>query len=311
MERPSFAAVNPGEVADAKQALAVEEAVITVTAVVTTVTAVTPTVTLTPPPTFTPPALPFTTNDEHFWLQRPIPEGGTVWTDKSYPYGSTRGGTLRPHHGVEFYVPQGTAVLATASGSILVAGDDKSIVYGEHADFYGNLVIIQHDSAWNGQPVYTLYGHLSEIYVTAGQRVDALDTIALSGASGVADGPHLHFEVRLGENSYENTRNPLLWLYPFPDYGAVAGRVVRANGSLVEEAPLSLRRIDAPSRYLATTSYAGTSVNPDDRWQENFALDDVPAGYYEITVAVGSKKFTQEFWVFAYRTSFVEVKIEE
>jgi murein DD-endopeptidase MepM/ murein hydrolase activator NlpD len=310
--RPSFAAVDPVDVAGARQDMLVQAtAVLTegLTAVITPV--ITPTITPTAPPTFTPPALPFTSPDEHFWFQRPIPEGGTVWTDKSYPYGSTRGGTLRPHHGVEFYVPQGTPVLATASGTVVVAGDDSAIVYGEKAGFYGKLVIIQHDSAWNEQPVFTLYAHLSEIYVNEGQRVNALAPIALSGATGVADGPHLHFEVRLGENSYASTRNPLLWLYPFPDYGAVAGRVVRGNGSLVEEAPISLRRIDAPARYMATTSYAGNSVNPDDQWQENFALDDVPAGYYEITVAVGSERFTQELWVFAYRTSFVEVEIEE
>lgn len=298
---PSFAAVNPAEMAREEGGE----------------TAVDPTPvddqdeTVTPMPTFTPPNLPFTSHDEHFWLQRPIPEGGTVWTDKTYPYGSTRGGTLRPHHGVEFYVPQGTPVLAVAAGTVIVAGEDNTIVYGEQLGFYGKLIIIELDATWQGQPVYTLYAHLSQLYVVEGQRVAALEPIALSGATGVADGPHLHFEVRLGQNSYAHTRNPILWLYPFPDYGVVAGRVVRANGSLVEEAPISLRRIDAPSRYLATTSYAGTSVNPDDAWNENFALDDIPAGYYEISVAAGSKRFTQELWVFPYRTTFVEIVIEE
>jgi murein DD-endopeptidase MepM/ murein hydrolase activator NlpD len=299
---PSFAAVNPAEMARVEVAgetgfdsYPVEDP-----------TELAPAV-----PTFTPPALPFTSHDEHFWLQRPIPEGGTVWTDKTYPYGSTRGGTLRPHHGVEFYVPQGTPVLAAAAGTVVLAGQDDLIVYGEKLGFYGKLIIIQLDATWQGQPVYTLYAHLSQIYVVEGQRVNALEPIALSGATGVADGPHVHFEVRLGQNSYAHTRNPALWLYPFPDYGVVAGRVTRANGSLVEEAPISLRRIDAPSRFLATTGYAGTSVNPDDFWNENFALDDVPAGYYEISVAVGSKRFTEEFWVFPYRTTFVEIVIED
>jgi murein DD-endopeptidase MepM/ murein hydrolase activator NlpD len=301
-ELPSFAAVNLEEVGDEMEGgeTAVDPE-----------SAADPSETTAPMPTFTAPALPFTSHDEHFWLQRPIPEGGTVWTDKTYPYGSTRGGTLRPHHGVEFYVPQGTPVLATASGTVVVAGEDNAIVYGEKLGFYGKLIIIELDATWQGQPVYTLYAHLSQIYVVEGQRVAALDPIALSGATGVADGPHLHFEVRLGQNSYAHTRNPALWLYPFPDYGVVAGRVTRANGSLVEEAPISLRRIDASSRFLATTSYAGSSVNPDDEWNENFALDDVPAGYYEISVAVGSKRFTEELWVFPYRTTFVEIVIED
>jgi murein DD-endopeptidase MepM/ murein hydrolase activator NlpD len=297
---PSFAALDPDDLANAKKVTATETAV-----------AVPPTETTTPQPTFTPPALPFTSNEEHYWLQRPIAEGGTVWTDKTYPYGSTRGGTLRPHHGVEFYVPEGTPVLAAASGTVVVAGNDGVFAYGPHTNFYGNLVIIQLDSALDGQPVYNLYAHLSQLLVVEGQQVTALDPIALSGATGVADGPHLHFEVRLGQNSYDNTRNPLLWLYPFPDFGAVAGRITRANGSLVEEAPVSLRRLDAASRYLATTSYSGTTVNPDDQWQENFAFDDVPAGYYEITVGSGKTKVTQELWVFPYRTNFVEIKIED
>jgi murein DD-endopeptidase MepM/ murein hydrolase activator NlpD len=230
-----------------------------------------------------------------------------VWTDKVYPYGSTRGGTLQPHHGVEFYVPTSTQILAAASGTVRVAGSDSDFVFGPHENFYGNLVVIEHDSRWNSQAVFTLYGHLSNIVVREGQVVNSQEIIAYSGATGVADGPHLHFEVRLGQNSYGTTRNPLLWLYPFPDFGTVAGRVIWPDGRLVEQAPISLNRIDAPSRYLATTSYAGNHVNPDDNWQENFAVDDVPAGYYEITVNTSEKKYKQEFWVFPYQTSFVEI----
>ena len=46
-----------------------------------------------PQPTFTAPALAQTQPWDHYWLRRPIPEGGTVWTDKAYPYGSNRSGT--------------------------------------------------------------------------------------------------------------------------------------------------------------------------------------------------------------------------
>jgi murein DD-endopeptidase MepM/ murein hydrolase activator NlpD len=266
----------------------------------------------TPIPTFTPPALPFTTAEDHYWLRRPVPEGGVVWTDKVYPYGGTRGGSLRPHHGVEFVVPSGTPMLAAASGTVIVAGDDMLELHGPQPNFYGQLIIIELDSRYQGQPVYILYGHLSEIWVRVGQQVQVGDVIGLSGGSGVADGPHLHFEVRLGQNSYEQTRNPLLWIYPFPDYGAVAGRVTWPDGSLAYEVPVSLRRLDASSRYLATTTYAGDTTNPTELWQENFALDDVPAGYYEVTVRLGqNRRITEEIWVFAYRTSFVEIVLDE
>jgi murein DD-endopeptidase MepM/ murein hydrolase activator NlpD len=304
---PSFSAVDPDELVENKS-----EGETAVTNPTTADTAEpTATETATPIPTFTPPALPFTSDEDHYWLKRPIPEGGTVWTDKVYPYGSTKGGTLRPHHGVEFYVESGTQVIAAASGTVVVAGNDSVIAYGPHTDFYGNLIIIELDTPFAGQPVYNLYAHLSQIYVSEGQHVDAEQLIALSGATGVADGPHLHLEVRLGKNDYGMTYNPRLWLYPFPDYGTVAGRVVRSNGSIVEEAPISLNRIDATSRYLASTSYAGDTVNSDPQWDENFVIDDVPMGYYEVTVAVGKKKFTEEMYVHPYRTNFVEIMIED
>ena len=265
----------------------------------------------TPMPTFTPPSLPFTTAEDHFWLRRPVPEGGVVWTDKVYPYGSTRGGTLRPHHGVEFMVPNGTPMLAAASGTVVVAGNDTVEIYGPQTGFYGNLVIIELDSRYQGQTVYILYGHLSELLVNVGQQVQVGEIIALSGGSGVADGPHLHFEVRVGQNDYSHTRNPILWLYPFPDYGVVAGRIIWPNGSLAYEVPVSLRRLDGQSRYLATTSYADDNVNPSNLWGENFAIDDVPAGYYEVIVRLDeNRRLTQEVWVFPYRTSFVEFVLE-
>ncbi len=266
----------------------------------------------TPLPTFTPPALPFTSLNEHYWLRRPIAEGGTVWTDKSYPYGSTRGGTLRPHHGVEFYVPSGTEVLSATSGTVVVAGSDDELIYGPHKDFYGSLVVIELDTLFMGQPVYNLYAHLSEILVNEEDHVEAQELIALSGATGVADGAHLHFEVRVGENEYSSTRNPLLWLYPYPEHGTVAGTVAWPSGELVHGAQIFLRRVDAGSKYAETTSYANSdkALNGDEGWAENFAFDDVVAGYYEVEVRRGSKKITEEVWVYPRQTSFVEVVLD-
>ena len=260
-----------------------------------------------PQPTFTSPAQPQDQPWDHYWLRRPIPEGDTVWTDKAYPYGSNRGGTLRTHHGVEFNVTRGTPVLAAAHGTVIFAGTDQQIELGATPDFYGNVVVIEHEVGLEGRSVYSLYGHLAEIYVAVGQRLTAQDLIASSGASGVADGPHLHFEVRVGENSYQATRNPLLWLYPFPDRGVVAGRIANSEGQALRNVPLLLRRIDATSAYAETTTYADDSVHPDDRWQENFAFDDVVAGYYELTVGQGSKKVKHEFWVYPYQTNMVEI----
>lgn len=268
-----------------------------------------PTMALKPMPTFTPPPSPESATGEHLWFSRPVPQGSTNWTDKAYPYGTTRGGTLRPHHGVEFNVPANTEVLAVANGIVRIAGNDGSIILGDAPDFYGNVVVIEHDFLLNGQPVYTLYGHLSEPLVEEGQAVNAQDVIALSGSSGVADGAHLHFEVRVGNNDYQSTRNPLLWLYPFPDRGVVTGTVTWPDGGLADEVPLTLRRLDAPSPYRATTTYASKGINPDEVFQENFTFDDVDAGFYELSAGAEGNRAKITFWVYPYRTSFVDIEL--
>jgi hypothetical protein len=192
-----------------------------------------------------------------------------------------------------------------------MAGEDLDTVVGPEPEFYGNVVIIQHDFTLNNQPVYSLYGHLSEIFVEIDQELKSGDVIALSGASGVADGPHLHFETRVGDNEYHSTRNPLLWLYPFPDRGVVAGLVTWPDGELAAEVPITLRRLDAESPYTATTTYAEGSINSDENWGENFALDDVEAGYYLLIVGSGESKSQVELWVYPIQTNFVRIQLGE
>ncbi len=268
-----------------------------------------PTLVPTAMPSFTPPALPGTSPNEHYWFYRPVAEDGTVWTDKSYQYGSTRGGTLRPHHGVEFQIGNGAGIYAPAAGTVVVAGRDSETSFGEHPDFYGNLVVIEHDTPYNGQPLFTLYGHLSQIGVVTGQRVEVGSLLGLSGASGVADGSHLHFEVRVGKNSYDATRNPALWLYPFTEHGTIAGRVTFPNGLLAAGAQVTATRLDGASPYKGTTTYLGQTVNSDNGWNENFVIDDVQAGYYVITVISDNNRYKTEAWVYALQTTFVEIEI--
>ena len=252
-------------------------------------------------------------NGEHFWLRRPVPQGSVVWTNKHYPYGGTRSGTLRPHHGVEFDVPYNTPIYAAADGTIVFAGRDDTTLMGPEANFYGQVVVIEHTFLYEGQAVYTLYAHLQEVFVAAGQPVNMDEPLGLSGATGVADGPHLHFEVRVGVNSYAHTRNPVLWLAPFPDRGIIVGRVTDVNGNLLPEAPVVVRPIgDNVSGFSASTaSYADNSVNGDNRWQENFAVDDVPAGSYEVEVRDGNKRYKAELFVLPNQAAVVEIVVGE
>jgi murein DD-endopeptidase MepM/ murein hydrolase activator NlpD len=110
------------------------------------------------------------------------------------PFGARDG---RPHEGIDLPVPIGTPVLAAAGGRVVYAGDG---IRG-----YGNLVVLEHAGG-----LLTVYAHNSELLVRPGDVVAAGARVALSGQSGHATGPHLHFEVRQGQIP----RDPMQYLPP-------------------------------------------------------------------------------------------------
>ena len=152
-----------------------------------------------------------------FLLMRPVAPPGRQTIDPSFRFGDYRQSTQLTHRGVDFLNSTGTSVVAAADGVVVVAGDDLNIPYGPHKDYYGNLVILEHDLPGMEERLYTLYSQLSEVLVEEGQLVVGGEEIALVGMSGAVPGSTLHFEVRLGENSYLAARNPELWLQLMPD----------------------------------------------------------------------------------------------
>lgn len=272
--------------------------------------------TATPVPTFTPPPLgaSIAGDLDHYWLERPISADYVNWTNRIYPYGSTLGGTLPTHHGVEFYNPVGVPVLAAGSGVVVTAGTDADVMFGPQTNFYGNLVVIRHDRLYQGQYLYSLYGHLSQVVVGEGEAVAAEDLIGLVGGTGVANGgAHLHFEVRVGENRYEMTRNPELWLRPFPGWGTIAGQLLWPDGSFVYGASLLIRRADDPTLFVnrSLSTYADDSVHPDDGWRENFSTPDLEPGPYELVFrhAEWDLVIQELVWVYPNQTSFVTIQL--
>lgn len=110
------------------------------------------------------------------------PVSGTITS----PFGYRRnpfGGGMEFHQGLDIAAPMGTTVTAAASGTVLSAG-----WYGG----YGNYILIDH-----GGGMATGYGHLSQIFVSAGQQVQKGQAIGAVGSTGMSTGPHLHFEVRI------------------------------------------------------------------------------------------------------------------
>ncbi len=86
------------------------------------------------------------------------------------------------HRGVDIVVPTGTPVYAMSSGVVSFAGTMTD---------FGLVVWVDH-----GDAILTVYAHLSEILVVDGQAVSRDEALGLSGESGNATGPHLHFEIR-------------------------------------------------------------------------------------------------------------------
>ncbi|WP_328320106.1 M23 family metallopeptidase [Streptomyces sp. NBC_00388] len=110
--------------------------------------------------------------------------GGSLWSSGS-------------HTGIDFHAASGTPVHAVGAGTVVEAGWGGA--YGN------NIVIRMHDGT------YTQYGHLSSIGVSVGQAVTSDQQIALSGATGNATGPHLHFEARTGPD-YGSDTDPVAYL---------------------------------------------------------------------------------------------------
>lgn len=92
----------------------------------------------------------------------------------------------RPHQGVDFSATAGTTIKATHKGKVLIA-DATSLNSG-----YGKVVLIDH-----GHGYQTLYAHLDDFYITAGEAVNAGEPIGTVGTTGRVTGPHLHFEILL------------------------------------------------------------------------------------------------------------------
>ncbi len=248
--------------------------------------------------------------EDHFWLARPIAADGVDRIAPFYPYGSRNDGTYPIHQGVEFVNPMGTEVLAVASGTVVVAGEDSTQVYGARTGFYGLLLVLELDRTYLGQPVYALYGHLSKLMVQEGQRVETGDVIALVGMTGIAEGPHVHFEVRWGKMLPENTANPELWLRPLEGRGTLAGLVVSTDDLVVPEVRVLLYRAEAPDRLVREiVSYPNRSVNPDPSWGENFAAGDLTAGRWVAKVYRNRIWHTNEFTINPGVTTWLRILV--
>jgi murein DD-endopeptidase MepM/ murein hydrolase activator NlpD len=240
--------------------------------------------------------------------------------DPTYRFGSTAGGVREPHTGVEFQAPAGDAVLAAAKGTVAAVVREDQVPAPGLGFGYGNMVIVQHTQPGSDVPVYSVYGHLSEISVVPGQEVLAGTIIGRVGATGVATGPHLHFEVRLSSDLQADTRNPELWLLPWREdagesSGAMAGIIQTADGGRVDVVGIVIQPVDPvsgkpslPAVYLQT--YANSTLHGDDTWGENFATGDLQPGQYRVAFSYGGKVYSSEAPVQAGQLTMIRITVD-
>jgi hypothetical protein len=253
-------------------------------------TAITTRISSTVPPTLVPPSLtstpvpcdPFAAEycitDGHFLFHRPILPPSNDTTDITYLYASTQNGKRDPHHGVEFQNAFGTPVHAAGDGVVIFAEADKTIKFSPWANFYGNVIVIRHTGE-----LYTLYAHLSEIFVQAGEEVNAGYQIGKVGATGGATGSHLHFEVRKGSDytDHFSTENPELWMIPPQGMGAISITLL-TDETRNYERPLVLTRYADGSDIPIFTYYLTTYTKGFEHHAEDSVLSNLPPGKYKV-----------------------------
>lgn len=269
------------------------------------------------PPPLIPPISRDPQGRDHYWFSRPVDSNATNFGLFYYTYGSDgpdQDNPWRIHHGIDMPNPIGESVRAVGSGQVIWAADSlrvESEDIFQNSPSYGNVVVIQHDFGYNGQTLYTLYAHLSAVLVTRNQFVERGDVIGLVGATGRVSGPHVHFEVRMGENAYASTYNPLLWIVPYVGHGVIAGLLTDEFGEPLQDYEVTLRKWSSGLIEDTTTTYVFSetvsSVNSDPRWNENFVFADIPEGRYEVVTSLNSKRLSKVVDVVEGLTSFVEL----
>jgi murein DD-endopeptidase MepM/ murein hydrolase activator NlpD len=112
------------------------------------------------------------------------------------------------HAGIDYGVPSGTPVTVCGPGRVVLA---------RNRIVTGNSVVVEHLPG-----VYSLYYHLDSIAVSEGALAEAGTVLGKSGATGLATGPHLHWEIRV---SGENTDPDALMARPVLDTDAILAKM--------------------------------------------------------------------------------------
>jgi hypothetical protein len=240
---------------------------------------------------------------DHFYFYRPIAADDKNWPDPNYRYGGVFFEDV-VHTGVDIPAEPGTPVLATAAGKVEWAGYGLYRgVIGDLSDPYGLAVVIRHDFSFHNEQLYTVYGHLQEINVVRGQQVEMGEQVGLVGQTGRVTGPHLHFEVRVGNDDYFSTLNPELWLVPPQGWGIAVARIMDTVGTLYADERVLFISQDTGQAWRVHP-YAGGEAHSDPYYRENLVISDLPSGMYEVRIDYGTETFNTFIEIYPGRVTY-------
>ena len=232
---------------------------------------------------------------DHFYFARPIGADQVNWPLADYRYGAIFDPPFI-HTGVDIDAPEGTPILAAGPGTVVWA--DWGLLHeapGDRSDPYGQAVVIRMDFGYQGQQLYSVYAHMSKILSLEGQHVNTGEVIGLVGSTGHVTGPHVHFEIRLGQNSFYYTYNPELWMAPPEGWGVLVGRITDTGNNTLQQLEVYVKNTTTNVVRLIKT-YGPGPVNHDPVYNENMVLGDLPAGLYKITFIYKGKE--QQEWLY-------------
>ena len=138
---------------------------------------------------------------------------------------------VRPHNGIDYYAPRGTPVYAAGAGTVTRSG---------YSAANGNHVFIKHAGG-----IETRYLHFTKRTVKKGQKVTQGQTIGTVGSTGLATGPHLHYEFVVN-GVHRNPRTVAL-----PKVEPLKGESLAAFQSLAAPLLTQLGRMESASLYAS------------------------------------------------------------
>ncbi len=237
---------------------------------------------------------------------RPIAVGPYGYISQSNLYGE-----IYAHKGVDFPAALDTDVFAIADG--VVRQVEESFDDGcDTCPAFGNFILVrhtkQHYDRTTGQAayVYSLYAHLSKsgAFVNPGDNVVAGQVIGDVDDTGNSFGHHLHLQLMIDPNLNQtlvypltwteaHSRNPELWINPYPNTAAMIGKVTDTGGTPVPNLQVVGMKKQQAWAFGWSTTYSSPALNSDDIFVENFATTDVTPGTYSLV----AKQWNGQQWV--------------